>query len=542
MEIYLGFLLKSSAGIALFYLTYWFLLRRETFYDANRFYLLLSLAISLTIPLFPLQYPKMAQPEVTQPIITALDHTLKNGISVIPDTGPVSAGFDWVTTAAVVYLTGALLIMLRLIIQTLSLLTLMARCGTNSHEGFSIVENEKYMVPFSFLGMIFINPKIHKQADLPDILAHEKVHIREFHWFDLVIVELLTVVFWFNPFIWFFERSVKQNHEYLADRGVLSLGYQAGRYQALLVNQLMGVQVVGITNNLNFALGSNRLKMMTKMKTKKFKKLKFLFILPILAILMYSFAVPRYEQTKTAEPNVNQPPAVKPLKIKGFVTSAVDNEPLPGTSVILKGKTIGTVSNLDGSFSVTDPEPSFNEKDGTLRSTVVFSFVGFQPREITASADKRTPLVNINCSMMEEKVGAFHKYDKERVSRPNTKPSAKKDETAETVPVKNDTGSKEEVFIVVEEMPAFPGGSDAFYQFINEMQAKQIKEKEIKGKAYISFVIDKNGKVTRVEMNKSDNELTGNSALSIIKNLPDWKPGKQHGKAVPVKFVIGIEY
>ena len=130
----------------------------------------------------------------------------------------------------------------------------MVKYRVKSFNGIRIVENDKYGLPFSFFNIVFINPKFHTQEDLPEILAHEKVHIRENHWFDLLFIEMLTVVFWFNPFIWFFERSIKQNHEYLADKGVIFMGHGVARYQAILVNQLLGMQIVGVTNNLNLPL------------------------------------------------------------------------------------------------------------------------------------------------------------------------------------------------------------------------------------------------------------------------------------------------
>ena len=100
-----------------------------------------------------------------------------------------------------------------------------------------------YYVPFSFFNHIFIHPEYHKQEDLDVIMAHEEVHIRERHWIDLLVIELFTLVFWFNPISWLLEQAIKQNHEYLADQGVLSRGQSPARYQLLLVNQLMGIRI-----------------------------------------------------------------------------------------------------------------------------------------------------------------------------------------------------------------------------------------------------------------------------------------------------------
>ncbi len=415
------------------------------------------------------------------------------------------------------------------------------KCRIQQKEGFRIVENEKYPVPFSFLNLVFINPNIHKQDDLPEIFAHEKVHIRENHWVDLMIIELLTVLFWFNPFIWFFERSIKQNHEYLADKGVLSLGHKVGRYQALLVNQLMGVQVIGVTNNLNFALNANRLKMMTKMKTPKIKNLKFSLALPVLALLLFAFAEPDYRQ-KSSERSISQTrQGEKELIVKGIVTREDNNKPLPGTSIVLRGTTIGTVTDMDGKFTLTVPEPQPDEKTESLSTEVVFSYVGYKTQWIKVKVSKEVPTASITCSLKEEIIGASHKYTQETEARPNPTAGIKKQEVPKPE-INGKVMEKKEVFIMVEEMPDYPGGSRGFEQYINEMQAKILKEKEVHGKAYIGFTIDKNGKPSEVKIVKADNEEVGKYSASIIEQMQDWKPGKQHGKPVPVKYNVAIEF
>lgn len=219
------------------------------------------------------------------------------------------------------------------------------------------------------------------------------MHIRENHWFDLLFIELLTVIFWFNPFIWFFERSIKQNHEYLADKAVLAQGHGVGRYQALLINQLMGMQIIGITNNLNFALNTNRLKMMTKTKTSAFGRVKLMWALPAIALLLFAFAEPDYK-IDDMQKNNNSTALIdfsgqKSIILKGTVLDE-DGDPLPGTSIVIKGSTIGTVSDLDGTFQLDVPESS----------SLVLSFVGMKTIEDTfegiTSEDKKMVLLTEN--------------------------------------------------------------------------------------------------------------------------------------------------
>jgi len=260
MEALFDFLLKASAGIALFYALFWILLRNETFYNANRFFLLCVLLTSILLPLFPVHYTVLVENPNNQKVFHALSETFRNAQPAEIGMQIQQPTFSWKQATLMIYLTGAALFLIRLLAQSISLILLILKSKMKKIEEIRIVENEKYGLPFSFFNVVFINPKFHKQENLPEILAHEKVHIRENHWFDLLLIELLTVIFWFNPFIWFFEHAIKQNHEYLADKGVLAQGHSVGRYQALLVNQLMGMQIIGVTNNLNFALNTKSIK------------------------------------------------------------------------------------------------------------------------------------------------------------------------------------------------------------------------------------------------------------------------------------------
>ncbi|MDZ7606612.1 MAG: M56 family metallopeptidase [Cyclobacteriaceae bacterium] len=131
------------------------------------------------------------------------------------------------------------------------------------------------------------------KEELSNIIAHERVHIQEKHWVDLLIIELLAVLFWVNPVVWLYERAIKQNHEYLADQGVLLAGYSPGQYQALLINQLMGVKVMGFAHNLNFSLNKKRMEMMKKEKSPGVSKMKLLLALPVIALLVFAFAKKR---------------------------------------------------------------------------------------------------------------------------------------------------------------------------------------------------------------------------------------------------------
>lgn len=369
-------LIQSSVALVLFYLVYWILLRKETFYNANRFFLLLALLCATLLPLMPIRYTVFVEAgNVNSNFFMEIGNALK-GIQPYTDAG-FKEGFSisWTEALLLVYLTGAAIFLFRLLVQTTILCILILKNKTKSIDGLRIVESEKYGLPFSFFNIVYINPKFHNKDVLPEILAHEKVHIREKHWVDLLIIELLTVIFWFNPIIWFFEHSIKLNHEFLADHGVISNGSHIGKYQALLVNQLMGMQIIGITNNLNYSINSNRLKMMTKQKTPKIKAIKLVWAMPVIAILLFAFAEPNYKlvQANQDENYVNQSTDQKATKLSGIVVDENENG-IPGVSIVIKGTSKGIVTDIDGKFQI----------DLAENSNLVLSFVGLETLHFTA--------------------------------------------------------------------------------------------------------------------------------------------------------------
>ena len=535
METIFVFLLKASSGIILFYIVYWFFLRKETFYTANRWFLLTALATAVLIPLFPVQYAVLIDPADSKTVFKSISDTFKN-IPVATQSELPSNSFNWQQAILLVYITGAAIFLLRLLTQTFILLHLMMKYRIKSLDGIRIVENEKYGLPFSFFNIVFINPKFHTQEDLPEILAHEKVHIRENHWFDLLFIELLTVIFWFNPFIWFFERSIKQNHEYLADKGVLAQGHSTGRYQALLINQLMGMQIIGITNNLNFALNTNRLKMMTKKKTSANRRIRFAWALPAIALLLFAFAEPSYLD-KNAEPRgevvvSDNLTAEKTIKMIGYVLDE-NGEALPGTSVVIKGSTVGTVANTDGMFNLEVPE----------NASIVLSFVG-----------KKTLVDSYNgITSGSEKEGVYYKkYRMEDVVivignelPPPPPPKVKSEDIPPPPPPPSPLkkGEKEqEVFYIVEDIPKYSGGQKMLQEYITKMQQKLAQSNGIKGKAKVAFTINGKGKVTDIKIVEQDNDGAGKGAVSLVSGMEDWSPGKQRGKGVPVKYLLPVEF
>lgn len=335
------YLIRASISMSLLYLVYWLFLRRETLFALNRFYLLSALLLSLVLPLITIKYSVALSPDIEM-------DELSSSFQVVPI---LQQGRDFfsITSAylPLIYLIGVVLFSLRIMWQFMILLVLILRNGISDMSGVKVVRNRRFVLTFSFMNLVFINPEHIRENELSDIIAHEKVHIRENHWFDLLVVELMSIFLWFNPFIWFFERSIKQNHEYLADKGVLAQGFNVSRYHSVLLNQFMGMEVIGITHNLNYSLNAKRLKMMNKKITPKAKAVHLIWALPLIALLLAAFAQPEYQQMS----NDLTIPLPEEVTITALVLDA-NGDPVPGATVIIKGKNEGTVTDTEGEFTL----------------------------------------------------------------------------------------------------------------------------------------------------------------------------------------------
>ncbi len=312
MNTILLYLFESTLCIGVLYAIYWFFLRRDTFFLVNRFYLLAMVIFSMLLPLLPLEWvsrgsaagmviflePVIITPEKVQ--LTLMNH------------------LGWMEIAAVVYLTGVVIFLLRFVMQMIQLYLITRRFGIRSHNGQRVVFVDRGYAPFSFFNLVFINEKVLPNESLSAILAHERVHIRQRHTLDMILIELAGILQWFNPVIWLAGREMKTIHEYLADEAVLQNGISRHKYQQMILDETMGVRVNGLTNNFNVSLLKKRIAMMTKPKSKTWAKSKVLIALPVLLVLLFLLTARSYSNSEPL--TITGSPVLAPVHL----TSAPD--------------------------------------------------------------------------------------------------------------------------------------------------------------------------------------------------------------------------
>jgi TonB family protein len=302
------YLLQSAAILAILYTVYWFFLRKDTFFHVNRFYLVTSLLLSLAIPLFDIRL--FTSGPVT-PVIVLLDPVL-----ITPEkVERVASGhLSIFEIAGVIYLTGVVIFSARFIVQLVQLLIIVRKYKITRQDGANLVFVDKGYSPFSFFNLIFIRKEYYIDVKLTPVIAHEKIHIQQFHTLDLLLVEIANIIQWFNPFSWFLGRSVKNVHEFLADEGVLKKGFHKKDYQALILNEAMGLQLNNLTNNFNVSLLKTRIKMMTKTRSASWTLIKVGFALPAIFAVVFLFTAGSLN-TVTAQDTQKQSKPVEPQKV-----------------------------------------------------------------------------------------------------------------------------------------------------------------------------------------------------------------------------------
>jgi hypothetical protein len=182
-----------------------------------------------------------------------------------------------------IYLTGLGFVLLRFLIGFFHLLFLTIKHGIQKVGPDRLVVMQNLPWPFSFLHLIFINRQTLSEANHGAMLEHERVHIRQWHWLDLILLELLVAVQWFNPFAWLFRRSVKELHEYLADEEVLKQTPKLD-YQMLLFNQVCGTDMYLPVNGFKSSLTKKRILMMNNKRNKKWFAVFAVLLVAIFAI------------------------------------------------------------------------------------------------------------------------------------------------------------------------------------------------------------------------------------------------------------------
>nr|NQU92806.1 M56 family metallopeptidase [Bacteroidota bacterium] len=284
MNQLISYLIQSGVSLILLYAIYWLFLRRDTFFMVNRTYIVATILFSLFFPLLQIQLPFNQNSQGT--FYVMLDAITINSSTI---KGTISSHLNTFQILSVIWLTGICIFLIRFLFQLGQIMFMVRKYGISHQEGLNLVFIDRNYSPFSFFNLIFINRKELNETNIKEVISHEQVHIRQNHSADLILLEIMTIIQWFNPFVWFYRISLKSIHEYLADEGILKQGFNRINYQNLLLQQSTGFQVNDMTNNFNHSLIKKRIIMMTRNKSNYMAKLKVFLVTPVALFLVVAF-------------------------------------------------------------------------------------------------------------------------------------------------------------------------------------------------------------------------------------------------------------
>lgn len=281
----LVYVLKSAACLAILLAFYTFFMEKENMHTLKRFYLLGALAAALTIPFVTfVEYVEIPVPtEATMEVIEIPAMT-----SNVQEQTPI----DYLPMVLWgVYLLGALLFGFKFI---RNLAVIIQRIRKNPkyrvHHIYNVLLSES-IVPHTFLSYIFLNKQKFEAHQIPkEVLLHEETHAKQKHSWDVLFIEFLQVIFWFNPLMHLAKKAIKLNHEFLADRAVLNKGYEPSTYQNTLLEFSSSSLHPQLANAINYSSIKKRFTVMKTRTSKRSVLLRSLFLLPLLSILLFAFS------------------------------------------------------------------------------------------------------------------------------------------------------------------------------------------------------------------------------------------------------------
>ena len=382
MASFVNYLLESGISLSLFALVYFLFLRRETYFNVNRWFLLVSIGFSALLPLLHIPF-YTPQATVLQEVTVTPYANLLSAVTIY-GTGFTQGAEHFVLNYSLfgyIYLIGVLFFFTKLFQQIYQIIRLITQNQVITEGKTKLVILDRELSPFSFLNYIFVSNLLQNTKGWEKMLEHEKQHIQQGHTFDVLVLEIVAVFQWFNPFFWMFRRALRENHEFLADQAVISKGTAPSWYKQILINQYVGDQIV-LTNNFNYSLIKIRIKMMSKIKSRKMASFKVLIGFVLAASLVAVFACEQKESVKTESTVAGKTITIvaegHPIQITGdsagiekFMKIISESKDLELKSDSTSGQL--TIANQEQVFFIVEVMPEFPGGQTALRNFIAQS-------------------------------------------------------------------------------------------------------------------------------------------------------------------------
>lgn len=289
-------LFKINLVLLLFAAAYYLVLRRLTFYTLNRVFLVSGILFSTVYPFLDLtdffQRQQQIRPGVTALVPTVDVHALIGNAGIM----------NYWNLVVILFYTGAACMAIRLGIQFLSLYRIHQHStpGIVHHAPVRILKGE--VSPFSFWQTVYVNPEMHAENELKTILAHEQVHVKEWHTLDIILAEISVVFYWFNPGVWLMKKAIKENIEFITDARMVKKGIDKKAYQYSLLGIGNLENSISLVNHFNLSDLKKRIKMMNAKRSSPRKLFLYVLIVPVLLTTTLAFTISKKAIGKQLKP------------------------------------------------------------------------------------------------------------------------------------------------------------------------------------------------------------------------------------------------
>jgi hypothetical protein len=542
MNPLLSYLLQMMAASGLLYGYYHFALKNNNFHKYNRYYLLISAIISLVVPFLNIPLYFTESETQSSVVLQALTIFTGSGTDEVTITSTKHWDFtNWFSTQTILRFIYLIVLSVSLLRIAISLAGIRKLAKANTVEKFGnihFVNTDEPGTPFSFFRWLFWNKKIELHSEKGEqIFRHELYHIEQRHSLDIISLEILTALCWFNPFFHLIKKETKAIHEFLADQFSIKENNK-WQYAELLLMQVLNTNQ-SLVNPFFHNQIKRRIAMITTSTKPSYRYLRKIMVLPIAALVigLFAFTYKKKEILKNDISNKDQfsdttKPNRSDLTVKKSITIASPKRKLP-TQEQLNSWTNSKI------YGVWLDEHRINNNELSSHKPSDFALWTISKLEKNAiNYGKHYYQVNL----LTEK-NYLKNYPKDSMTFFYT--HIEKKDTGKPVSVDN------KIFTKIEIDPAFSGGDVAWRNYLQKnLNATVPVDSGAKAGTYtviVQFIVDKNGGLSEIKPLTRHGFGMEDEVVRIIKASPKWKPAIQNGKVVtaykkqPVTFVIQEE-
>lgn len=345
------YFIKASGLLALFFAVYYVLLRKETFFTGNRWFLLLGLVTSAVFPL--LTYTEIIWVDPNPNPIDWSNIPVSDYKTETPPT------INWWLITSICYGLGVLYLSGKFILDLHKLKRMLKGQISETINGFTFVNTTENTTPFSFFKTIVYNSTLYSANELNNIVAHEKVHSAQYHSADVLLSRIFCIVFWFNPLVWLYKKAMLQNLEFIADHHAIQKTANKKEYQFTLLKFTTHQNCVALTNPFYQSLIKKRIVMLNKNQSKKWNSWKYATVVPALVAFFALFQIEVVAQEKTSTTTSSS------TKSQNNFTLAVSDTVKKGKTSEVISKNLPEITDENTSIFINGKKVSKKELEGT---------------------------------------------------------------------------------------------------------------------------------------------------------------------------------